>query len=108
MPLTAGNSHHYAPGGPSDVIVLNTGKFLGDVREVIREALDGAADTAGRRASLSPSDAATELGLSESVVRKLVNSGELGHRRVGSRILIGQEHIAVFHYGSDQHRVEAA
>ena len=55
----------------------------------------GAADTAGRRASLSPSDAATELGLSESVVRKLVNSGELGHRRVGSRILIGQEHIAV-------------
>ena len=41
MPLTAGNSHHYAPGGPSDVIVLDTGKFLGDVREVIREALDG-------------------------------------------------------------------
>lgn len=49
MPLTAGNSHRYAPGGPSDVIVLDTGKFLGDVREVIREALDGAADTAGRR-----------------------------------------------------------
>lgn len=59
-------------------------------------------------ASLSPSDAATELGLSESVVRKLVNSGELGHRRVGSRILIGQEHIAVFLYGSDHHGVEAS
>jgi excisionase family DNA binding protein len=108
MPLTAGNSHRYAPDGPSDVIVLDTEKFLGDVREVIREALDGAADTAGRRASLSPSDAATELGLSESVVRKLVNSGELGHRRVGSRILIGQEHIAVFLYGSDHHGVEAS
>ena len=108
MPLTTGNSHHYAPGGPSDVIVLDTGKFLGDVREVVREALVGAADTAGRRASLSPSDAATELGLSESVVRKLVNSGELGHRRVGSRILIGQEHIAVFLYGSDHHGVEAS
>ena len=108
MPLTAGNSHHYAPGGPSDVIFLDTGKFLGDVREVIREALDGAADTAGRRASLSPSDAATELGLSESVVRKLVNSGELGHRRVGSRILIGQEHIAVFLYGADHRGTEAS
>ncbi len=108
MPLTAGNSHRYAPGGPSDVIVLDTGKFLGDVREVVREALVGAADTAGRRASLSPSDAATELGLSESVVRKLVNSGELGHRRVGSRILIGQEHIAVFLYGADHHGVEAS
>ena len=108
MPLTTRNSHHYAPGGPSDVIVLDTGKFLGDVREVIREALDVAADTAGRRASLSPSDAATELGLSESVVRKLVNSGELGHRRVGSRILIGQEHIAVFLYGSEHHGVEAS
>ena len=107
MPRTAGSSHPYAPDSPSDVIVLDTGKFLGDVREVIREALDGAADTGGRRASLSPSDAATELGLSESVVRKLVNSGELGHRRVGSRILIGQEHIAVFLYGSD-HRGAAA
>ena len=107
MPLTAGNSHHYAPDSPSDVIVLDTGKFLGDVREVIREALGDGSDAGGRRASLSPSDAAYELGLSESVVRKLVNSGELGHRRVGSRILIGQEHIAAFLYGSE-HRGAAA
>ena len=108
MPLTAGNSHHYPPDNSSDVIVLDTGKFLGDVREVIREALNGAADAAGRRASLSPSDAAIELGLSESVVRKLINTGELGHRRVGSRILIGQEHLASFLYGSDHRGTQAS
>ncbi len=107
MPLTADSSHHSLAGAPPDVIVLDTGKFLGDVREVIREALGDGSDTGGRRASLSPSDAAYELGLSESVVRKLVNSGELGHRRVGSRILIGQEHIATFLYGTD-HRGAAA
>ena len=107
MPFAADNSRHSLPGTPPDVIVLDTGKFLGDVREVIREALGDGSDAGGRRASLSPSDAAYELGLSESVVRKLVNSGELGHRRVGSRILIGKEHIEAFLYGSE-HRGAAA
>ena len=101
MSLATGNSHYSAAGSQPDVIVLDTGKFLGDVREAIREALGGANDAGSRPASLSPSDAANELGLSESVVRKLVNTGELGHRRVGSRILIGQEHIASFLYGTD-------
>ena len=85
MSLTTRDSHYSAAGSQPDVIVLDTGKFLGDVREAIREALGGANDAGSRPASLSPSYAANELG----------------HRRVGSRILIGQEHIASFLYGTD-------
>ena len=101
MSLTTRDSHYSAGSEERFSRNAETDLFLGDVREAIREALGGANDAGSRPASLSPSDAANELGLSESVVRKLVNTGELGHRRVGSRILIGQEHIASFLYGTD-------
>ncbi|HEY9793695.1 MAG TPA: helix-turn-helix domain-containing protein [Candidatus Obscuribacterales bacterium] len=41
-------------------------------------------------------DARPKIGYGASIIRKLINSGELGHVRLGRRILITDEQIAEY------------
>ena len=46
---------------------------------------------------------AKRLGVHEQTVRKWIRGGELGHHRLGARIVITDEQLATF---LDEHRVD--
>ncbi|MCW2867367.1 MAG: hypothetical protein JWR20_1555 [Marmoricola sp.] len=61
----------------------------------------GTVDGAGARSVYSVRAAATELGVSVSMLHKLLKQRRLGHLKVGARTLITAEHLQQFREASE-------
>ena len=60
------------------------------------------------RATYSIPEAARELGVSTSMVHKLLRQGRLGHLKVGARTLITPDHLSVFRAAIQMPPVDAS
>ncbi|MCW2848150.1 MAG: hypothetical protein JWR90_2124 [Marmoricola sp.] len=65
-------------------------------------------DTAEARSVYSIPDAAAELGVSVSMLHKLLKQRRLGHLKVGARTLITAEHLEQFREASEVPAPEAS
>ena len=65
-------------------------------------------DAAGTRSVFSIPDAAAELGVSVSMLHKLLKQRRLGHLKVGARTLITAEHLEQFREASEVPAPEAS
>ncbi len=62
---------------------------------------EGTGNGVGARSVYSVRAAATELGVSVSMLHKLLKQRRLGHLKVGARTLITAEHLAQFREASE-------
>ncbi len=77
--------------------IAEDAQALAQVAAVTPEGRDGA----GGRSVYSIRDAATELGVSVSMLHKLLKQRRLGHLKVGARTLITAEHLEQFRRSSE-------
>lgn len=69
--------------------------------QALAHAVTSAGSAASARSVFSIRDAAAELGVSVSMLHKLLKERRLGHLKVGTRTLITVEHLATFRRASE-------
>lgn len=79
----------------SEIVVMSSAELTDLVGRAVSVALS-ASQPSSEPLVYSVVEAAKRLRLSESTVRALIESGQLGCRRVGKRVLVGARHLDEF------------
>ncbi len=72
----------------------------------LADAVQSIGSVVPARSVFSIRDAAAELGVSASMLHKLIKERRLGHLKVGARTLITAEHLAAFRQASEVSETE--